>query len=248
MRLFFLSLSYLTFTLVMTQSSISQAISFSEKHFTPFANRLLDPTSALVFLAGAGSVAVVNNNDQQIRDDWKDHQKMPSSQSEIGDILGTGVPGLMIAAGQFYLDSDENHYQSHFRSLVYGTLGVYSLKFAFKRSRPGNSQSQQSFPSGHTTTAFATATAMTYAYGWKAAVVAYPIATFVGLSRLADDSHWGSDVVGGAFLGFILARASCYELEAEKKIEPEQKSEQSLWFFYPDVGPDHQGAGLVYIF
>ena len=246
MRLFFLFLCYLIFSIVIIKSPSSEAANFSEKHFSPFANRLLDSTSALVFLAAAGSVAVVNNNDQQIRDDWKDHQKMPSNQSKIGDILGTGVPGLMIVAGQFYLDSNENHYQSHLRSLVYGTLGVYSLKYAFKRSRPGNSQNQQSFPSGHTMTAFATATAMTYAYGWKAAIVAYPVAAFVGLSRLADDNHWGSDVVGGAFLGFILARASCYDAEPEKNIE--KNANQSLWFFFPVVGPDHQGAGLVLSF
>ena len=87
---------------------------------------------------------------------------------------------------------------------------------------------------------------MTYAYGWKAAIVAYPLATFVGLSRLADDNHWGSDVVGGAFLGFILARASSYDVQSDKNIE--KNANQSLWFFYPDVGPDHQGASLVVSF
>ncbi len=241
MRLFFL---FLSFVLIIFKSPESRASAFSEKHVDPFANRLLDRTSAFAFLMGAGSVALVNPHDDEIREDWKNHQKIVSSQSEIGDILGTGIPGLAIVLGQYYFDSNENHYQSHLRSIIYGTLGVYTLKYAFKRNRPGNSQNQQSFPSGHTMTAFATATAMTYAYGWKAAVIAYPLATFVGLSRLADDNHWGSDIVGGAFLGFILARASSYEFQQNSKTN----EDQSQWFFYPNIGSESQGAGLIYSF
>ncbi len=241
MRLFFLLLSY---AVISFKSPESLARTFSEKHVQPFSSRLIDQTSAFVFLTAAGSVALVNNEDDQIREDWKNHQKMLSSQSAIGDILGTGIPGLAIVLGQYYFDSDENHYQSHLRSIVYGTIGVYTLKYAFKRNRPGNSQNQQSFPSGHTMTAFATATALAYAYGWKAAFVAYPLAAFVGLSRLADDSHWGSDVVGGAFLGFILARASSYEF----KQNAETNEVESQWFFYPAIGLGSQGAGLAYLF
>ena len=242
MRLFFL---FLSFALIIFRSPEIRASAFSEKHVDPFANRLIDPSTALVLMLGAGSVALVNNKDDEIRDVWSNHQKMSSSQSKIGDILGTGIPGLAIVLGQYYFDSNENHYQSHLRSIIYGTLGVYNLKYAFKRNRPGNSQNQQSFPSGHTMTAFATATAMTYAYGWKAAIVAYPLTVFVGLSRLADDNHWGSDIVGGAFLGFIVARASSYEFVIEQKSKTNM---QPRWFFYPDVGPESQGVGVVFSF
>jgi membrane-associated phospholipid phosphatase len=59
-----------------------------------------------------------------------------------------------------------------------------------------------SFPSGHATLAFATATALdreTRA-GWVP-LVAYPLAALVGWSRVRDDQHWTSDVVAGAALG-----------------------------------------------
>jgi membrane-associated phospholipid phosphatase len=84
-----------------------------------------------------------------------------------------------------------------------------TLKLVANRERP-NSANRFSFPSGHTYGAFASATALSYAYGWKAAVIMFPVATFVGLSRMADDEHWLSDVVGGTFLGFYCGRSAYY--------------------------------------
>jgi membrane-associated phospholipid phosphatase len=116
------------------------------------------------------------------------------------------------------------------------------MKYSFGRQRPGNSDSHQSFPSGHTSVSFATATSLTYAYGWKAAVIAYPVAVLVGLSRLSDDAHWASDVVGGAFVGFIMARASSYDWDDSSGAT---HSKTNL-VFYPDFGPHEMGLGLTY--
>jgi hypothetical protein len=60
-----------------------------------------------------------------------------------------------------------------------------------------------SFPSGHTTLAFAAATAIDRETGsiWVP-IVAYPVAALVGWSRVADREHWTSDVVAGAAIGY----------------------------------------------
>ena len=67
---------------------------------------------------------------------------------------------------------------------------------------------RQSFPSGHTTTAFAVASSVTsetrrlYPNAVKfVAPVMYGGATLVGLSRMYHNKHWASDVVLGAGIG-----------------------------------------------
>jgi hypothetical protein len=57
-----------------------------------------------------------------------------------------------------------------------------------------------SFPSGHTSAAFATATVMQRKWGWKAGVPSYLVATFIGVTRL-ENVHYLSDVTFGAAVG-----------------------------------------------
>jgi hypothetical protein len=68
---------------------------------------------------------------------------------------------------------------------------------------PGSSY--DAFPSGHTSTAFSMATVFAKMYPDKAAVpiIAYSVATLVGLSRLTEHAHWMSDVFVGAALGYL---------------------------------------------
>ena len=71
--------------------------------------------------------------------------------------------------------------------------------------RPDGSN-YHSFPSGHTATAFMTATMLSKEYGhlspWVS-VGAYSVATTTGLMRMANNKHWLSDVMVGAGVGII---------------------------------------------
>jgi len=60
----------------------------------------------------------------------------------------------------------------------------------------------QSFPSGHTASAFAIATCLATFYP-AAAPVAYAVATWAGLNRVVTHQHFPSDVVAGALVGHI---------------------------------------------
>lgn len=93
---------------------------------------------------------------------------------------------------------------------------TYVLKKSFHRSRPyvnpSNgiinrnplypTASNLSFPSGHTSLAFATATALTFKYPkWYVIAPSYLWACSVGYSRMNLGVHYPTDVLAGAILG-----------------------------------------------
>ena len=65
-----------------------------------------------------------------------------------------------------------------------------------------------SFPSGHTTVAFAAATvfAMEYKNTPWVPIVSYSAASLIGVSRITENKHWFTDVVAGAALGYLCGR------------------------------------------
>ena len=79
------------------------------------------------------------------------------------------------------------------------------LKYATHRERPDGSNAQ-SFPSGHASITFATATVLERHLGWRYSVLGYTVASYVAASRLHDNRHWLSDVVFGAAVGTIGGR------------------------------------------
>ncbi len=65
-----------------------------------------------------------------------------------------------------------------------------------------------SFPSGHTTSAFAVATIIAEEYKEKPLipVIAYTLAGLTGLSRINDNKHWASDVFIAAAFGYSMGK------------------------------------------
>jgi membrane-associated phospholipid phosphatase len=79
------------------------------------------------------------------------------------------------------------------------------IKLSVRRTRPDGTQF--SFPSGHSSTTFATATVLQRHLGWRAGVPAYAFASYVAASRVQDKRHYLSDVTLGAALGIIAGRS-----------------------------------------
>lgn len=202
-----------------------------------------DSTSQKIFLAYLPFEVVAQNSDNSVRSSWKNHQQINEESSRWGDNFEKDGIGPAIALSQLYFDYDNG--LSHARALIYTGLATQSLKMSLQRNRPG-SENQRSYPSGHTSSAFATATVLSYSYGWKVAMVAYSLATFVGLSRLADDAHWFSDVVSGAFLGCWLGRASFFS--ADKASDEKSSSFAKKIFVFPSVQSQSVALNLHFEF
>jgi membrane-associated phospholipid phosphatase len=90
------------------------------------------------------------------------------------------------------------------KSFLLNDFIVNNLKTWTHTERPYGGA--RSFPSGHTSFAFAMAHFMHKEYGelsvWYS-VGAYACATSVGLMRVAKNAHWISDVVAGAGIGIL---------------------------------------------
>jgi len=80
-------------------------------------------------------------------------------------------------------------------------LATEALKYATHETRPNGGP--RSFPSGHTSIAFAGAEFIRKEYGWEWALPAYLGAAFVGWSRVEAKKHYTHDVVAGAVVGIL---------------------------------------------
>lgn len=91
------------------------------------------------------------------------------------------------------------------RAQIVSQVISQGVKFTVRRERPDGSN-RQSFPSGHSASAFATATVLQRHYGWKAGIPAYAFGSYVALARMSWNKHHATDVVMGAGLGIASAR------------------------------------------
>lgn len=82
---------------------------------------------------------------------------------------------------------------------------VNTIKLAADVQRPDGT-AYNSFPSGHSATAFMTATMMHKEYGDRSpwySIGAYTVATATSVGRLMNNRHWLSDVMAGAGIGIL---------------------------------------------
>ena len=114
-----------------------------------------------------------------------------------------------------YVNKDEAMKRNGVKTVV--AIGATLLitegfKQSIKRPRPYSSAPEDiisrcktsgfSFPSGHTSVAFATATALTLSTKrWYVAVPAFTYAGLIGYSRMRLGAHYASDVLAGIIVG-----------------------------------------------
>jgi hypothetical protein len=88
--------------------------------------------------------------------------------------------------------------------IVSGSVTI-GLKHVVDRPRPDGSP--YSFPSGHASAAFASATVLERHFGWKVGLPLYGAAAYAATSRLSENKHYASDVIFGAAVGIAAGRA-----------------------------------------
>ena len=85
-----------------------------------------------------------------------------------------------------------------------------------------------SFPSGHTATAFVGAEMVRREYGGWWGAGAYGFAVMTALLRVYHERHWVNDVLGGAAVGILSAQAAYWLLPDERRLFGLENKDLSL--------------------
>lgn len=165
-------------------------------------------TAIAIGVGGAGAIGVRSADGRLAA--WAE-QRGDSAYADLGDVLGNAWVESGAAVGVYVAGRVSHHPRAaHVGSdLVRGQIlnGILTvgIKTAVRRERPNGGT--ESFPSGHTSAAFTSATILQGNFGWKVGGPAYALAGFVGWTRVRDDQHWLTDVIIGGAVGAIAGLA-----------------------------------------
>jgi len=218
-----------------------------------------------VFALAAGT-ALLFAGDEGIRDGFQTYAAghpwvgdVSPVLTQIGGLGGFATAGAFFGAGLLFKDDRARDTGYLAASAILQAMLVDNVvKVLAGRRRPyvadgedhwggpaaffeTGGEDNRSFPSGHTATAFALATVISLQYrhhGWVPAV-AYTLATGVGLSRIALDRHWASDVFIGATIGHLIGRLVVRDHARRGRLVPLVAASPrgfSVSLFY-DLGP-----------
>jgi len=195
-------------------------------------------------LIGSGATATSRLGDDATVRYFERHPMR--SYGNTGKLLGTGFVAAAASTAVFGIGQYANG--DRFKAAAYDMSQAVVVNFfytavikeAVRRDRPDRSD-HRSFPSGHSSNAFACATVWSEQYGWKAAVPGYLAAGLIAGSRLATKKHHLSDIVGGATLGVIVGK-SVARWDAKPSRKPVHGRPQA--WIVPATAADGSGVGI----
>lgn len=166
-----------------------------------------DNMTALL-LAGGASVAMHQDADKDIADYFARHRNFHNFKDESLNFIGH--PTTHFAAGTiWYFLSIQNHDDLNKErawtmrtALTITWLATTGLKLIRNNETPNDKDF--AWPSGHTSSSFTVASVLDEFYGPKVGIPAYAVASLVAYRMMDTDDHWGSDVVFGATLGWVV--------------------------------------------
>ena len=189
----------------------------------------------------------------------RNRSKAADGFAEVGRLYGELAVGGGIGAGVYVLGLATENAEVRvtgrltLEALAFGGVVNIALKSLAGRSRPYVNEGafaflpvqfttdNTSFPSGHTTVAFAVSSVLAERIGdpWIGAGL-YALASVTALSRMYHTKHWASDVILGGAIG---AGAGLLVTHLERERAKKLSIGEQL-FFYPTM----TGIGLTYHF
>ncbi len=205
-------------------------------------------------LAGIAIAGTALWLDMPIRNSWGKH---PGENAGLMQIEKLGAEYAIGVIGGFYLAGTFGDSVTSRRvardalsaSIIASGIITPSIKIASGRSRPfenagnadfnglGARSLNSSFPSGHTTEAFALASVISSHYESSSVqYTAYGLASVVGYARIYHDAHFASDVIAGGLIGYWTGKAV---------VRHQASGGKSVYLLLPEVSADQAGLKLT---
>ncbi len=200
--LFFITLIISPFIAFAENESFGESV--LNDFASPFSNKAKVVTYTTLGIVGTYFVFEDSLHDEIEREAVKD---MPLGKaSPIGDLAGQNLTNIAYIIGMYshyYFTGEEKSKKRSMlmlKSTLYSGLVTTGLKYTVREPRR-DSDNRDSFPSGHTTSAFAFASVIGAEHDLIYSIPAYTLATIAAFSRINDNKHYVHDVLAGAAIG-----------------------------------------------
>ena len=207
-------------------------------------------------LATIGVIGIAAIADRPVRDEMRRH--IPNDNRFMLEVERFGADYSLAVLGGFYLagslgsnDTAAAVAQDGLAaSLIASGMITPTIKFIAGRARPRENTgfadfhpfskdhtANSSFPSGHTTQAFALASVVAshYEESWVK-YSSYTVAGLAGIARSYHDAHFTSDVLAGALIGTLVGQSV---------VEHNNPLRDRKAMLLPEVAPEFAGVRLV---
>jgi membrane-associated phospholipid phosphatase len=166
---------------------------------------------------------------------------IPRTDTQVDDYLQWAPIGVMYVS-DIFTDRHQNNLFNQTKYLTISLLATAGITQILKKlthvTRPNGGT--LSFPSGHTSNAFASATVLFHEYRDYNVFIAgsgYVFSTATGVLRVTNNAHWVPDVLVGAGIGIIVTNL-VYYIEPFKRWDPFGLAKNDKIAFYPDLDFD----------
>ncbi len=143
--------------------------------------------------------------------------RVSGATTSLGGATGFRIPAVLLVSGIVFSDTNlRDMGRDGLEACLFSGLVAKGVKNLAGRERPFETDGEttfqplsslDSFPSGHTTQAFAIASVVAMrSSGWLIPTLAYTAATVVAFDRVNDRVHFASDAVAGAIIGTVTGR------------------------------------------
>ncbi|HSM98626.1 MAG TPA: phosphatase PAP2 family protein [Gallionella sp.] len=196
------------------------------KHVLTAPTRWQDQEWQNLGLAAVGVIGVAAIIDRPVRDEMRRHapnnNRFMLKVERFGAEYSIGVLGGFYLAGVIGNETAADVARDGLAaSIIASGMITPTLKFITGRARPRENAGiakfhpfsigyspNSSFPSGHTTQAFALASVIAnhYEETWVTCA-SYSVAGLVGVARSYHDAHFASDVLSGALIGTLVGKS-----------------------------------------